>query len=198
MTLILASQSTARRAMLEAAGVPHEALAAQVDEESAKASLKAEGIGARDLADALAELKARKVSTHNPRALVLGCDSVVALDDGTLLDKPTSREDAAEQLRSLSGRTHSLHSAAVICEAGRAVWRHVDVAKMHVRTLSDAFIDSYLVAEWPAISGCVGCYRLEGRGAQLFLRVQGSHFTVLGLPLLPLLDYLRVREVLPS
>ena len=104
----------------------------------------------------------------------------------------------AEQLRSLSGRTHSLHSAAVICEAGRAVWRHVEVAKMHVRTLSDAFIDSYLVAEWPAISGCVGCYRLEGRGAQLFLRVQGSHFTVLGLPLLPLLDYLRVREVLPS
>jgi septum formation protein len=198
MKLVLASQSASRRAMLDAAGVPHEAVAAQVDEDSAKESLIAGGISARDLSDALAELKAMKVSRMLPGALVLGGDSVVALDDGTLLDKPVSRDDAAEHLRMMSGRHHDLYSAAVIAEGGRAVWRHVDRARMHVRTLSEDFIQAYLDREWPAIGGCVGCYRMEGPGVQLFSRTEGSHFTILGMPMLPLLDYLRVRGVLTS
>ena len=198
MNLILASQSASRRAMLSAALVPFEAVAAGVDEESAKAALRAEGLSPRDLADALAELKALRVSQRNPQALVLGSDSIVELDDGTMLDKPVSRANAAEHLRRMSGKRHDLVSAAVIAEGGRPVWRVVDRAKMHVRTLSDAFIDQYLDAEWPAISGCVGCYRIEGPGAQLFSRIEGSQFTVLGLPLLQVLDYLRVRGVMTA
>jgi septum formation protein len=198
MKLLLASKSASRRAMLSAAGVPFEAVAAGVDEETAKAALRADGLSPRDLADALAELKALRVSQRVPGALVLGSDSIVELDDGTMLDKPTSRDNAAEHLRRMSGKRHDLVSAAVIAEAGRPVWRVVDRAKMHVRTLSDAFIDQYLDAEWPEISGCVGCYRIEGPGAQLFSRIEGSQFTVLGLPLLQVLDYLRIRGVMPA
>ena len=196
MKVVLASQSASRRAMLEAAGVPFTQLSAGVDEDAAKAALR--DLNARDLADALAELKALRVSGREPEALVLGSDSVVALEDGTLLDKPASRAQAVEHLRLMSGKRHELVSAAVIAEGCRPVWRVVDRAKMHVRPLSEAFIERYLDAEWPAISGCVGCYRIEGPGAQLFSRIEGSQFTVLGLPLLPMLDYLRVRGVLTS
>lgn len=195
--LILASQSASRRAMLTAAGVPFEAMAAGVDEEAMKQSLRAEGVGARDLADALAELKATKLSRRHPTALVLGCDSTVALDDGTMIDKAESREEQRDLLHRLSGQRHRLHSAAVICEGGVPVWRHVDVASLHVRTLTDAFIETYLDREWPAIGGCVGGYRIEGPGIQLFARIEGSQFTIQGLPLLPLLDYLRERGMLP-
>jgi septum formation protein len=196
--LVLASQSASRRAMLDAAGVPYEAVAAQVDEDSAKASLLAAKVAPRDLADALAELKALKVSGLVPQALVLGGDSVVALADGTLLDKPVSRENAADHLRRMSGGTHDIFSAAVIAEGGRPVWRHVDRARLVVRALSETFIEQYLDAEWPAISGCVGCFRIEGPGVQLFSATQGNHFTILGMPLLNILDYLRVRGVLTS
>lgn len=182
--------------MLESAGVPFEAVAPGVDEEVAKSSLASEHLGARDMADALAELKAIKVSAKNPGALVLGCDSVVELQDGRLLDKAASREEATEHLQQLSGRRHYLHSAAVIAEAGRPVWRFVDRVTMHVRQLSDAFIEAYLDREWEQARWCVGVYRVEGPGAQLFTRIEGSHFTVIGLPLLPLLDYLRTRGVL--
>jgi septum formation protein len=184
--------------MLDAAGVPYEAVAAQVDEASAKESLIAGGTSPRDLSDALAELKALKVSRMAPGALVLGSDSVVALADGTLLDKPVSRENAAEHLRRMSGGTHDLYSAAVIAENGHPVWRFVDRARLHVRTLSEAFIDSYLDLEWPAISGCVGCFRIEGPGVQLFSKTDGSQFTILGMPLLPVLDYCRTRGILTS
>ena len=196
--IILASQSSARRAMLTAAGVAFDAVSAAVEDESAKAALLSEGLAARDMADALAEMKAIKVSSGDGQALVLGCDSVVALEDGAMLDKPRDRAEAATHLRRLSGKRHELVSAAVIAEGGRPVWRVVDRAKMHVRPLSDAFIEQYLDLEWPDIAGCVGCYRIEGLGAQLFSRIEGSHFTVLGLPLLPVLDYLRVRRVLAS
>ena len=192
--MILASQSASRRAMLEAAGVPFEAQAAGVDEDAAKAALA--HLKPRDLADALAELKALKVSARRPDALVLGSDSVVALADGVLLDKPETREQAAEHLQRMSGGVHRLYSAAVIAEGGQPVWRHVDRAKLHVRALSYTFIDRYLDTEWPAIGGCVGCFRIEGPGVQLFDRVEGDHFTVLGLPLLPVLGYLRTRGVL--
>lgn len=196
MTLILASQSAGRRAMLEAAGVAFQAVSPDIDEHAAKASLA--GLKARDLADALAELKALKVSSRNLGNLVLGSDSVVELQDGRLLDKADSREQAAEHLRQLSGRRHYLYSAAVIAEGGSPVWRFVDRVTMHVRALSDAFIEDYLDREWEQARWCVGVYRVEGPGAQLFTRIEGSQFTVIGLPLLPLLDYLRVRGVLAS
>ena len=196
MTLVLASQSASRRAMLTAAGVAFDATYAGVDEEAAKAALR--HLSPRDLADALAELKAVKVSARMPGHLVLGSDSLVALEDGTILDKPTDRDDAAAHLRLMSGKRHDLWSAAVIAENGQAIWRHVERAKMHVRPLSEAFIETYLDAEWPAIAGCVGCYRIEGPGAQLFARIEGSQFTVLGMPLLNVLDFLRVRGELPA
>lgn len=194
--LILASQSASRRAMLTAAGVAFTAEAPGVDESAAKGSLTT--LPPRDLADALAELKALRVSQRHPEALVLGSDSVVVLAGGALLDKPENREQAADHLRRMSGGTHRLWSAAVIAESGRPVWRHVDAATLHVRTLSYDFIDRYLDSEWPAIGGCVGCFRMEGPGVQLFDRMEGSHFTVLGLPLLPLLGYLRDRGELPA
>jgi septum formation protein len=198
MRLILASGSASRRAMLDAAGVPFEAMSPNVDEEAAKASLRAAGRPTRDLADALAELKAVKVSSRNSAALVLGSDSIVELQDGRLLDKPANREQAAEHLRLLSGRRHYLYSAAVIAEAGRPVWRCVDRATMHVRPLTDTFIDTYLDREWEEVRWCVGVYRVEGPGVQLFSRIEGSQFTVMGLPLLPVLDYLRTRGILAS
>jgi septum formation protein len=198
MRLVLASGSASRRAMLEAAGVPFSATSPGVDEDAAKASLRADGVAPRDFADALAELKALRVSQREPEALSLGSDSLVVLADGTILDKPTSRAEAMAHLRAMSGGRHAIVSAAVIAEAGRPVWRHVDRAMLHTRPLSDAFLEQYLDDEWPAIAGCAGCFRIEGLGAQLFARIEGSQFTVLGMPLLPVLDYLRVRGVLTS
>ena len=198
MRLVLASGSASRRAMLEAAGVPFSATSPGVDEDAAKAGLRSQGVAPRDFADALAELKALRVSQREPDALALGSDSLMVLADGTILDKPTSREEAADHLRAMSGGRHSIVSAAVIAEQGRPVWRHVDRAMLHVRPLSEAFLEQYLDAEWPTIAGCAGCFRIEGPGAQLFARIDGSQFTVLGMPLLPVLDYLRVREVLTS
>ena len=196
MSLVLASQSASRRAMLSAAGVAFDATFAGVDEDAAKVALR--HLAPRDLADALAELKAVKVSARMPGHLVLGSDSMVVLDDGTILDKPVDRADAAAHLRAMSGKRHDLWSAAVIAENAQPIWRHVERAQMHVRPLSDAFIETYLDAEWPAIAGCVGCYRIEGPGAQLFTRIEGSQFTVLGMPLLNVLDFLRVRGELPA
>lgn len=196
--IILASQSASRRAMLEAAGVVFSAEAAGVDEESVKAAMIAEGADGRRLADALAEMKAVKVSRRHPTALVLGCDSTVAAEDGSLIDKAATREESRAQLQALRGTTHKLTSAAVVALGGEPIWRHVDTAKLTMRPFSDAFLDSYLDAEWSAIRHCVGGYRLEGPGAQLFSRIDGDHFTILGLPLLPLLDWLRVRGELQA
>ncbi|QTD57815.1 Maf family protein [Parasphingorhabdus cellanae] len=196
--LILASQSKARRAMLEAAGVTIEALAPNVDEDALKDGLRADGVTARNLADALAEAKAVRLSRRIGVALVLGGDQVLALEDGAMLDKPSSPNDAKAHLRLLSGKKHKLFSAAVIADQGSPVWRHIDIATLTMRSLSGAFIDSYVDAEWDNIRHCVGCYEIEGRGAQLFSDIRGSQFTIMGLPLLHLLDYLRVRGVIPS
>ena len=196
--IVLASGSASRRAMLEAAGVAFEVIRPQVDEDAVKDSLKAEGLDARALADALAELKALSVSRRQAGRIVIGSDSIVALADGTMLDKPETRERAAEQLRMMRGGTHRIVSAVVGARGGAAVWRHVDVAKLHVRSFSDAFLDGYLDAEWPAISGCVGCFRIEGPGVQLFSKVEGSQFTILGMPLLPLLGWLRDTGEMPA
>ena len=196
--LILASQSSARRAVLNSAGVAFEALAPMVDEESAKAALRAGGISPRDLADALAELKALKLSRRFPADLVLGCDQTLALDDGMMFDKPESRDALRDQLKALSGKTHNLWSAAVLAHGGTPIWRHIERCKMSIRPLSDAFIEEYIEAEGDVLLGCVGGYQIEGRGVQLFSRIEGSHFGILGLPLLPLLDILRTRGVILS
>ena len=196
--IVLASQSASRRALLQAAGVPFEALSPGVDEDAAKEALRADGLDARALADALAELKALRVSRRVPGGLVLGCDQTLSLEDGSMIDKAVDRADAERILRLLSGRVHHLHSAAVIALNGEPIWRHVERVRMTVRSLSDSFIANYLDQEWEQCRWCVGNYRIEGPGVQLFSKVEGSQFGVQGLPLLPLLDFLRVRGVLPS
>jgi septum formation protein len=198
MRLILASQSAARRAVLEAAGLEFEAIAPMVDEESAKEALRTDGISPRNLADALAELKALKLSRRFPADLVLGCDQTLSLDDGTMFDKPESSAMLKAQLASLSDKTHNLWSAAVLAQGGMPIWRRIERCKMTIRLLSEAFIDEYITAEGDALFGCVGGYRIEGRGVQLFSHIEGSHFGILGLPLLPLLDILRTRGVITS
>ncbi|GLV22436.1 Maf-like protein [Sphingobium sp. TomMM35A] len=196
--IVLASQSASRRALLQAAGVPFEALSPGVDEEAAKEALRADGLDARALADALAELKALRISCRVPGGLILGCDQTLSLDDGSMIDKAVDRADAERILRLLSGRVHHLHSAAVIVLNGEPIWRHIERVRMTVRRLSDSFIAKYLDDEWEQCRWCVGNYRIEGPGVQLFSKVEGSQFAIQGLPLLPLLDFLRVRGVLPS
>ena len=169
--IVLASQSASRRALLEAAQVPREALSPGVDEEAAKEALRADGLNARQLADALAELKALRVSRRVPGGLVLGCDQTLSLEDGTMIDKALDRADAERILKLLSGAVHHLHSAAVIALNGEPIWRHIERVRMTVRPLSDAFIASYLDADWEECRWCVGCYRIEGVGAQLFAKV---------------------------
>lgn len=194
--LILASQSAGRLAMLRAAGVDVTAQPSSVDEDSIKSAMMSEGAKARDIADALAEAKAVKVSRKFPVDLVLGCDQMLVTVSGALLDKPENPEVAVAHLKLLSGATHRLVSAAVICEGGAPVWRIVDTAQMTVRVLSDGFIANYVDRYWEHIRHSVGCYRIEAEGAQLFSSVSGSQFTIIGLPLLPVLDYLRVRGML--
>jgi septum formation protein len=188
--------SAARREMLMAADVPFEAVAAGVDEESTKAALKAQGLSARDLADALAELKAIRISQRRPGDIVLGCDQTLVLGDGTMLDKPG--EALADQLRLLSGKTHSLYSAVVAVENGQPVWRNIDRVKLTMRVLSEAFIADYVEREGKNVASCVGGYRIEGPGVQLFTKIDGSQFTILGMPLLALLDWLRTRGIMAS
>jgi septum formation protein len=194
--LILASTSSARRMMLANAGVECDAMAPMVDEDTIKQSLLNQGIGARDLADALAEAKAVKLSSKNPQALVIGADQTLECADGDLLDKAESRENAIAQLSLMAGKTHKLYSAAVIAERGEPIWRFVATSRMIMRPLSQDFIAAYVDSEWDQIRHCVGCYQVEGLGVQLFSQIQGSHFDIMGLPMLPLLSFLRERGIL--
>lgn len=195
MTLILASRSASRRAMLEAAGVPFEARAAEIDERALEAEMAEADPG--EIAQALAAAKAVAVSAADPHRLVLGSDSLIEAG-GRRFDKPASREQAAEHLRFFSGKAMRLHSAAALAVDGRITWIDHGLATLHVRQLSDAFIASYLDAEWPAVAGCVGVFRIEARGVQLFERIIGDQFTVLGMPLLAVLEALRERGVLQA
>lgn len=191
--IILASRSASRRAMLSAAGVEFDVQPAAIDERALEASLG--DIGPRDIALALAEAKA--LSVDGERFPVLGSDSVVSVE-GRRFDKPESRAQAAEHLRFFSGRTMELHSAAALATSGGIVWRHAALASLKVRTLSDDYIESYLIAEWPEVGQCVGVFRIEARGVQLFESIDGDMFTVLGMPLLPVLGALRELEELPA
>jgi len=195
--LVLASRSPSRARLLRDAGVPFEVVPAGVDEAAVKAALAAEAAPPRDVADALAEMKAGRGATRWPDALALGADQVLACD-GRLFDKPATLADAAENLSALRGRRHELLSAAVVVEDGRPVWRHVGRVRLTMRPFSDAFLEDYLAAEGDGVLETVGAYRLEGRGAQLFSHVDGDYFAVLGLPLLELLDFLRGRGVVAS
>jgi septum formation protein len=183
--------------MLKAAGVPFEAVEAELDEAAAKGGLEAAGFDARGIAEELGQLKALSVQAGKD-ALVLGSDQTLELDDGNMLSKPGSREEAYDQLSILSGRTHFLHSSAVVAEDGEAIWWHCETVEMTMRRLGPDFLEDYLDREYENVRWSVGGYRIEGLGAQLFERIEGSHFAVLGLPLLPLLGYLRERGVLKS
>ena len=193
--IVLASQSASRKAMLEAVGLPFAALPAHVDERGIEAGLA--GSPPDAVALALAEAKALAVSAARPGELVLGSDSLVEVE-GRRFDKPASRDDAAEHLRFFSGRTMRLHSAAALARDGAVVWRGADLASLHLHDLSEGFIAAYLDAEWPAVAGCVGVFRIEARGPMLFRAIDGDHFTVLGMPLLKVLGALRNLGELPA
>ena len=190
--IVLASNSASRKAMLEAAGVAFDARATDVDERLLESEM--EGAEPAEIAQALAAAKAAAVSDGR---LVLGSDSLVEVG-GRRFDKPQSRAQAAEHLRFFSGKVMTLHSAAALAKDGQIVWVGSDFARLRVRELSEKFIEAYLDAEWPAVSYCVGVFRIEGPGVQLFESIMGDQFTVLGMPLLQVLDALREEGVLAS
>lgn len=193
--LILASKSASRRAMLDATGVTYEAVPADVDERAIEASLS--GASPPEIAEALSVAKAAEVAKSHPGALVLGSDSLVVVE-GERFDKPTSRQNAEEHLAFFSGKTMELHSAAALVRDGGCEWSHQACARLRVRELSPEFIEYYLEAEWPEIGFTVGCFRIEAMGVQLFESIEGDQFTVLGMPLLPVLGALREQGVLLS
>lgn len=191
MALVLASASSIRAEMLRRAGVTVDVQPARIDEAAIRDALLAEDAPPRDVADALAEGKARKISARQP-GLVLGCDQVLALK-GRLFEKPTTPEQARDHLTALRGQTHQLLSAAVLYDDGKPVWRHVGVARLTMRNFSDSYLDDYVARNWPGIGESVGAYKLEEEGVRLFAQVTGDYFTILGLPMLELLNYLSLR-----
>jgi septum formation protein len=197
MMLVLASRSAARMRLLADAGVVFRAEAADIDERAVEAPLAAAGASPAEVALHLAAAKALVVAARHPGAMVVGADQTLDLD-GERFDKPADVAAAAAQLRRLRGRTHALHSAVACVRDGGVEWRHVETARLSMRAFTDAFLEGYLAATGEAVTGTVGAYQLEGRGAQLFDRVEGDHFTVLGLPLLPLFGFLRSAGVLQA
>lgn len=197
MPILLASTSLTRLQMLQAAGLTVDAVAPRVDEATIRDALVAEGAHPREIADALAEMKARKVAEKHPTALVLGCDQVLALDRETFA-KPETPDAARDQLRRLRGRSHKLLSAIVAYENAEPVWRHVAEARLTMHAFSDAYLDDYVTRNWESIRHSVGCYKIEEEGVRLFSAISGDHFTILGLPLLPLLAWLGTRGMIAT
>lgn len=190
--IILASGSPVRARLLVQAGVPHEVVVPRVDESALRDSLLADGAPHRSIADALAEMKALRIAEKRPGPLVLGADQVLTCE-GELFAKPADRDAARAQLAALRGRSHQLITAVVAAEDGRAVWRHVETVTLHMRPVTDAYLDAYLDIAWPDVAGCVGCYKLEAQGIRLFTRIDGDFMSALGLPLLSVLSYLVTR-----
>lgn len=195
--LILASASTIRHQLLLHAGLQVEALPARVDEETILTSLLSDGATPRDVADTLAEMKARKLAERYADAVVIGCDQVLVLD-GEIWSKPETPDAARAQLQRLRGQTHHLLTAIVLYHEGRPIWRHLGEARLTMRSFSEAFLEEYILRNWEEIRHCVGGYQLEREGSRLFSDVEGDHFTILGLPLLPLLNYLALRGFIPA
>ncbi|CAN1487634.1 Maf Nucleotide-binding protein implicated in inhibition of septum formation [Paracoccaceae bacterium] len=195
MTMILASTSPIRLQMLTAAGLVVEPVAPRVDETSIRDALVAEGAHPRDIADALAEMKARKVAERRPTDLVLGCDQILELE-GKVFGKPETPEQARDQLCKLRGTTHKLQSAIVAYENAEPVWRHTAEARLTMHQISDTYLDDYISRNWDSIRQSVGCYKIEEEGVRLFSAITGDHFTILGLPLLPLLAWLGTRGMI--
>jgi septum formation protein len=195
MAFVLASTSPIRLQLLRSAGLEVETVAPRVDEETARLSLLAEGAKPRDVADALAEMKARKVADRRPGDLVLGCDQVLEFE-GAIFAKPESPDQAREHLRQLRGKSHRLLSAIVAYENAEPVWRHVAEARLTMHDLTDSYIDAYVARNWDSVRHSVGCYKIEEEGVRLFSAIVGDHFTILGLPLLPLLAWLGTRGMI--
>lgn len=190
--LILASSSATRAQILRAAGLTLSTQSPRIDEETIRRALESDGAHPRDIADALAEMKARKIADRNPDALVLGCDQVLEFDRRAW-GKAETMAEARGQLLSLRGQPHHLLSALVLYDDGKPVWRHIGKATLTMREFSDAWLDDYLVRNWESIRHSVGGYKLEEEGIRLFTAIEGDYFTILGLPLLPLLAYLGTR-----
>ena len=195
--LVLASASKTRADMLRNGGVTFSVRPAQIDEMSITAALLAEGATPRDIADSLAEMKAKRGAGRDPQSLVLGVDQVLSCE-GAIISKATNLAEAADTLRFLRGKTHNLFSAAVIYESNAPVWRHVGQASLQMRGFTDGFLQGYIERCGDAVLSSVGCYHIEGEGAQLFDKVAGDWFTVLGMPLLEILGFLRMRGLLPE
>lgn len=197
MNIRLASGSAIRRQMLEAAGVKVETAPARVDEISVRDALIAEGAKPREVADALAGLKARKVGEANPSGITLGCDQVLEFE-GQCWGKPESPEAAAEMLLRMSGKSHQLHAAAVAYEGGQPVWRHISTARLTMIQLSEGYVRAYVARNWEQIRHSAGAYQVEAEGIRLFSSIGTDYHAVLGLPLLPLLGWLRLRGELEA
>ncbi len=193
--IILASGSEIRAQLLRNAGVPFTAQSARVDEDTAKRALLAEQASPRDIADTLAEMKARKISDKSPGAMVLGCDQVLDFE-GQLLSKPETPEMALKQLKMMRGKRHMLLSAAVIYQNGEPIWRHVGQVRLRMRMSSDAYLRDYVTRNWDSICHAVGAYKLEEEGVRLFATIDGDYFNVLGMPLLELLNFLAIKGVI--
>lgn len=196
-TIILASGSEIRAQLLRNAGLDFQTVTARIDEPAVMSALVAEAASPRDIADTLAELKARKVAVKHPGALVIGCDQVLAFGRD-IYAKPDSPETALSHLKALRGQSHQLLSAAVIYEDDQPVWRHVGVVRLQMRDATDAYLADYVARNWDSIRHAVGAYKLEEEGVRLFSRIDGDYFNVLGLPLLELLSYLTLRGTLPA
>ena len=193
--LILASRSPIRAKLLQQSGIDFEAVTALVDEEMMKASMRAEQAPRRDIADKLAEIKAIKVSQKHPENFVLGCDQILSFN-GEIFSKPKNKEELRDQLMALRSSRHELLSAAVIYQNAQPIWRFVGTARLTMRDFSETFLENYIDQNWKLVENCVGGYQIEAEGIQLFQRVEGDYFSILGMPLLEILNFLTVRGVI--
>ncbi|WP_421993557.1 Maf family protein [Roseococcus sp.] len=196
MKLILASQSLARRALLEGAGLDFEAMPASVDEDTIKESAKAEGLSPTDAAILLADAKAARIARRHTDAVIIGADQLLVCE-GEWFDKPVDIEAARDHLHRLRNKAHELITAVVVWRAGERAWHHVATPRLAMRNFSEAFLDEYLAREGAYVTSSVGAYRLEGMGVQLMREIRGDHSAILGMPLLPLLSYLRDSGIIP-